>query len=769
MVRPIHRRPVLLWFLLAVISVGSGVLRAATPCPAPAGEVPFGFRSASLAVDVAFEGPNLLVADAYGLAVWDATDPGNPVELGHWIAPANGSAVEALPNNRAVLGDASSRLTVVDLFHPAVPLPAGHVDLPEPPNDIAVTANGELALVADGDAGLQLVDLSDPENPAIAGFVENLGWVRAVAVSGTVAFVAATHTVTVVDVSNPANPSAVTSLDLTANVTDLAAESASGTVAVFASDVSGYLRVLTYDTTSHTLTQTGSIGLGSNTSGVTVTDTPGHVAVATGDHVVVVNVTNPSSPTADGSVATAGWTGRLACSNGVLGVAEQDSGFELLTWNGGDPVPAGTGGSHGMVWTVDGDGTLMVAADNAGGLLVENVTDPWNPQLLAQVPTTGGAVAAAIGIQQAFVAEGASGTGIVDLSNPASASETTVVDTGDAECVDVSSDGAYAYVGGGDGFAVVDAATAQVAGTIDSGTTGYLGALAAAGDRVYAVNWNDLLVIDVSNPAQPSVTGSADLSGANAVAADGTMAYVFQNTFIVVVDCSNPASPDVRGSVDLGAWGPPALAYTSGYVAALAGSDLVLVDVTDPDNPFIAATEPVTRMIEWVTVDGAGTLWWADYALAHAVTLQCREPAAEFTATVSGRRAAFTDRSLYGPTAWQWDFGDGATAAEPNPSHLYAADGVYTVTLTVTNDEGTDQISHQVQVGTPGDLNGDGLANGGDILDLVAEIFDLDGFDPATANGGAHAGGPAYDLDGDGWIASGDLDTLITLIAPNRP
>jgi len=50
----------------------------------------------------------------------------------------------------------------------------------------------------------------------------------------------------------------------------------------------------------------------------------------------------------------------------------------------------------------------------------------------------------------------------------------------------------------------------------------------------------------------------------------------------------------------------------------------------------------------------------------------------------------FTDQSTNDPTAWQWDFGDSNTSTEENPSHMYNADGSYTVTLTVTNSSGSD-------------------------------------------------------------------------------
>lgn len=50
----------------------------------------------------------------------------------------------------------------------------------------------------------------------------------------------------------------------------------------------------------------------------------------------------------------------------------------------------------------------------------------------------------------------------------------------------------------------------------------------------------------------------------------------------------------------------------------------------------------------------------------------------------------FQDQSTNLPGAWSWDFGDGSTSTEQNPSHTYTALGTYTVSLTATNDFGSD-------------------------------------------------------------------------------
>jgi PKD repeat protein len=90
-----------------------------------------------------------------------------------------------------------------------------------------------------------------------------------------------------------------------------------------------------------------------------------------------------------------------------------------------------------------------------------------------------------------------------------------------------------------------------------------------------------------------------------------------------------------------------------------------------------------------------GSCWVADAEngqIVHLVTVA--EPKADFVASaVSGvapLEVTFTDRSQGEPTSWLWDFGDGGTAADQSPSHLYTTAGSYTVSLTVSNAAGSD-------------------------------------------------------------------------------
>ncbi len=50
----------------------------------------------------------------------------------------------------------------------------------------------------------------------------------------------------------------------------------------------------------------------------------------------------------------------------------------------------------------------------------------------------------------------------------------------------------------------------------------------------------------------------------------------------------------------------------------------------------------------------------------------------------------FTARTYGCATSWYWEFGDGATSTEPNPSHTYTSPGNYDVSLTVSNGATSD-------------------------------------------------------------------------------
>ncbi len=100
-----------------------------------------------------------------------------------------------------------------------------------------------------------------------------------------------------------------------------------------------------------------------------------------------------------------------------------------------------------------------------------------------------------------------------------------------------------------------------------------------------------------------------------------------------------------------------------------------------------------------VTDDQAGT-----GSVSHTVALTNAAPTAAFTTAKNGLTATFDGSSSSDPDgtvkSYAWDFGDDTGAGSgAQPEHTYAANGTYSVTLTVTDNDGaTDSVTHAVEV-----------------------------------------------------------------------
>ena len=62
-------------------------------------------------------------------------------------------------------------------------------------------------------------------------------------------------------------------------------------------------------------------------------------------------------------------------------------------------------------------------------------------------------------------------------------------------------------------------------------------------------------------------------------------------------------------------------------------------------------------------------------------------PIASFSpSSINYRTITFADSSIGTPNCWHWNFGDGSSSTDQNPTHTYSSDGQYTVTLDVGID-----------------------------------------------------------------------------------
>ena len=140
---------------------------------------------------------------------------------------------------------------------------------------------------------------------------------------------------------------------------------------------------------------------------------------------------------------------------------------------------------------------------------------------------------------------------------------------------------------------------------------------------------------------------------------------------------------DVAGGLDLPTWNHFPLQETE------AESNLYMIKVTPDLVDFTAFFVELTY--------ANGLVFTTEVTIIDPVSaFEIVPPTADFDvnnrAPAPGEQIQFSDLSSEGTfplSRWLWDFGDGDISTSRNPSHIYAEPGSYTVTLTVTADDGT--------------------------------------------------------------------------------
>ncbi len=235
-------------------------------------------------------------------------------------------------------------------------------------------------------------------------------------------------------------------------------------------------------------------------------------------------------------------------------------------------------------------------------------------------------------------------------------------------------------------------------------------------------------------PAGTDITGSAE-GGSSSVKAPGSSFYVTPDGTKIevvsfVVDSKKGLTDEISGE-NFGANGVPdtvaklslivtpsvTVPLASFSASSLSGTAPLQVSFTDSStgsptswnwdfgdgassteqNPTHTYSAPGTYTATLTASNGNGT----SSTSAVITVLQPVLPVADFSSNVSSGNAPltvqFTDLSQ-NAAAWNWDFGDGASSTEQNPSHTYSTAGTYTVTLEASNANGTDSKSSTITV-----------------------------------------------------------------------
>jgi PKD repeat protein len=141
--------------------------------------------------------------------------------------------------------------------------------------------------------------------------------------------------------------------------------------------------------------------------------------------------------------------------------------------------------------------------------------------------------------------------------------------------------------------------------------------------------------------------------------------------------------------------------WTTGRGTAII-EDGASLNVNNPTTTKQTVTG-ATGFVVLASNDTTKKYWFSDESLGAAVTA----PVANFTVSpatgTAGQTTTFTNTSTGSGNTYSWNFGDGSAAStSASPTHVYATQGTYSVTLTATNAGGSNAktVSYVVNAAT---------------------------------------------------------------------
>lgn len=648
-------------------------------------------------------------------------------------------------------------------------------------NDVSgyVHVSGKYAYVAAKGSGLQILDISNFSSPEIVGSINNIGSAEKVYLYGDYAYLTVnsdgekyvTPWLQVVNISDPTSPELAGSVAVPGSIqTKLGSVYVSGDYAYLTGsspDWTGSLGWLTIvdisDPTSPVLVS--SYNLPDNAYGVHISGSYAYVTYVTpwccgyfgGAGLLVIDISDPTTPVTVGSYETSGNAFDVHVSGNYAYVAAGQAGLQVIDIS--DPAsPAFAGsldiagstvkninvsgsqddvtGSVYSVYVVD-DYAYLVGEP---GLFVVNISDPTSPLLSGYHDTRGLVPGRFLGDKRDYIYM----------------SEFNVYVADD-----------YAYVADLEGLLLIDVsnpATPAFAGTIQ--TPGEALSLHVAADYAYVTAWSteefhgivNLAIINISNPETPKIISnlSSLLEFPNPWASvywDVYVAgdYAYQ-TFgwppaLRVVDVSDPVSPVMSGFFLSETTNSSIYKYKVGSIhvsgsyaympyleAGIEGGYsawLLIVDISDPQAPILTSSISVPGGTSGVYV--SGPIAYLAAGEAGLVTIDINNTAAPFVVGsydtpgsakgvyVSGHYAYIADGAaglsvidISDPTApflaGNYDTPGSAERLHVSGNYAYLADGTAGLTLINISDPESPFLADLVD--TP-HITNDVYASGG--------------------------------------------------------
>ncbi|MFX1254389.1 MAG: LVIVD repeat-containing protein [Promethearchaeota archaeon] len=290
-----------------------------------------------------------------GLLIIDISDPANPTNISQF----NGYGLsDVFVSGSYAYVATTLQVQTVNISNPASPNMVDFAFLSA--QDIFVS--GSYAYAACGEDGLVILDISDPTNITLTGYlVYGSALAFGVFVSGSYAYVAdGNNKLVIINISDPANPTETGNISLEARTYDVFV---SGSYAYVAGGTYG-LRIIDISDPANP-TEAGQFVEPIYSIATDVKVSGSYAFLADGQNgLEVIDITDPANPTEAGQFDNGGGARGVFLSGSYIFVADGTDGMEILSWEETTSISTPTSSpstSNGGSSVVDNPGFELIS------------------------------------------------------------------------------------------------------------------------------------------------------------------------------------------------------------------------------------------------------------------------------------------------------------------------------------------------------------------------------------------------------------------------
>ena len=516
-----------------------------------------------------------------GIHTVSVTDIYNPVELGFFPWDDTPGRMQ-IHSDLVYVSYDTAGVKIIDISDPVNPVELSTVSSLNPGSDFDV--EGDYLYIPYYPFAFRIYDISDPGNPVFAGeYYHAAHLISCIEVENNIAYIAGSQ-LELIDVSDPANPSLLSSLIVMECADPVYYEEHVYVCNSFMS----YIEAINVSDPRNPVSV-----------GAYFTDFPWQVMIDSdvlyvlSDGVIkLVSVQNPASMFELGDYVCS-LSGYYYVRETVLYMCPEGTGLNIVDTSDPQNITLISSIMQGgdFIQTIPFD-NYVISVEQSPGFRIFDVSDPGDPLPVSQFVYGGG------GIEDLDIENGVAacayweqGMVTVDISDPANPVEMGFINA-PFWFKDVEVLNGYAYLCTMyQDFIVVnigDPYNPYIEGTYDPGFT-QLKEMASDGNYAYiSESGNGIEVLDISNPSNPFHVTYYDTIVSRTIFLDADLLFVNHTNRLVIIDVIDPVNAQALSSTALqqDIWD----IWVEGdfAIVTISNGDVHLFDISDPVNPELA-------------------------------------------------------------------------------------------------------------------------------------------------------------------------------------